>query len=241
MTRDKLRDKSYFEALIEDEEETIKEFKELVQQVIDERGEKDRGVISGYNFLFGDHFRKLKALYSSGAPLEEIKDFIPDIIDIAEKIWVSEGDYVEMVYLLSIGYMLNIESSEIERLKKLIIKDGVEDYLIDFLLHANDETWEIRTTSLNFGHPYPLLYDIIHAESKEKAVSLLKQYLEKEWYDGHDDMGWYDTHKREDELIYSGYWSFESGAIAKILELDDTILKDTPYYPYDMVHYTDNK
>ncbi|MDR4190445.1 hypothetical protein COL87_26390 [Bacillus pseudomycoides] len=37
--------------------------------------------------------------------------------------------------------------------------------------------------------------------------------------------------------IFSGYWSFESGAIAKILNLDDSTLRDTPYYPYDMVHY----
>ncbi len=29
----------------------------------------------------------------------------------------------------------------------------------------------------------------------------------------------------------------ESGAIAKILKLDDSSLKNTLYYPYDMVHY----
>ncbi|MDD7379168.1 MAG: DUF1911 domain-containing protein [Lachnospiraceae bacterium] len=36
---------------------------------------------------------------------------------------------------------------------------------------------------------------------------------------------------------YYGYWSFEAGAIAKILNLDDSSLKDVPYYPYDLVHY----
>lgn len=36
---------------------------------------------------------------------------------------------------------------------------------------------------------------------------------------------------------YSGYWSYESGAIAKVLQLDDEVLKNVPYYPYDLVHY----
>lgn len=241
MARDKLRDKSYFEVCILNETRRIKKFEHAIEEVIKKRGNFDYGVKSTYDYLFGIYFNKLEALYSSGAPLEEIKDFIPDIIDIAEKIWNSNSKYVEIIWLISVGYMLNIDANEMKRLKKLIIRDGVEDYLIDFLLHSYDESWKVRTTSFKYDRPYKSLYNVIHAKDKNESIHLLKQYLEKEWYDGHDDMGWYDTHKREDELIYSGYWSFESGAIAKILELDDIILKDTPYYPYDMVHYTDNK
>ena len=29
---------------------------------------------------------------------------------------------------------------------------------------------------------------------------------------------------------------FESGAMVKVLGLDDSELKDVPYYPYDLVH-----
>ena len=43
-------------------------------------------------------------------------------------------------------------------------------------------------------------------------------------------------HKAKEKLYY-GYWSFEAGAIAKILNLDDSNLKNVPYYPYDLVHY----
>ena len=64
----------------------------------------------------------------------------------------------------------------------------------------------------------------------------LKEYLEKYWYVGHKNMGWYDIHKAKEKLYY-GYWSFEAGAIAKILNLDDSNLKNVPYYPYDLVHY----
>lgn len=39
------------------------------------------------------------------------------------------------------------------------------------------------------------------------------------------------------EKLYSGYWSFESGAVVKILGLDDNELEDVKYYPYDLVHF----
>ena len=240
MIRDKLMNAEYYIEFLNSENRSINKFKSIVNQVIIEKGENDRGVRTGHNYLLGLHFRKLKALYSSGTSLEKLKIFFPDIVNIAEKTWNSNSDYVEMIWLLSIGNMLEIDAKEMERLKEIIKKDGVEDYLIDFLLHAYDSSWEIRTTSIDFGHPYPLVYEIINAPDKVTAVTLLKNYLENEWYDGHDDMGWYDSHKRKDEYLYSGYWSFESGAIAKTLELDDAILQDVPYYPYDMVHDTEN-
>jgi len=80
------------------------------------------------------------------------------------------------------------------------------------------------------------LADLIDNRDKEEQIKKLKLYLEMYWYRGHRDSGWYDSHKHRD-LIYSGYWSFESGAVAKILGLDDSNLKDVPYFPYDLVHY----
>ena len=90
-----------------------------------------------------------------------------------------------------------------------------------------------------FEIPYKSLYGVINAPNKEEALLNLKNYLTKEWYQGHNDTGWYNNHKSSED-IYNGYWSFESGAIAKKLELDDHILKDIPYYPYDMVHYLED-
>ena len=49
-------------------------------------------------------------------------------------------------------------------------------------------------------------------------------------------LGGHDDHKSKWN-IHTGYWSFESGALVKILGLDDSTLKDQPYYPYDMVHW----
>ncbi|WP_368135627.1 PoNe immunity protein domain-containing protein, partial [Bacteroides caccae] len=50
---------------------------------------------------------------------------------------------------------------------------------------------------------------------------------------------WYNDHKYG--IVHDGYWSFESGALVKVLGLDDSCLKGLPYYPYDMVHWNDIK
>lgn len=70
------------------------------------------------------------------------------------------------------------------------------------------------------------------AESVNK-IELLKKYL-KGWYN--TDCEVFEAHK-SDQKIYYGYWSFEAGAVVKILGIDDSELKDIPYYPYDLVHY----
>lgn len=70
-----------------------------------------------------------------------------------------------------------------------------------------------------------------------KVKKMLEKAEIKDWYN--EDCGCYETHKSK-QNIYYGYWSFEAGAIAKILNLDDSRLKDVPYYPYDLVHYKKN-
>jgi len=52
----------------------------------------------------------------------------------------------------------------------------------------------------------------------------------KEWFKGHYDFGWRNAHK---EPGYYGFWSFDTAALAKILGLDDSALKDNNHYPYD--------
>jgi len=39
------------------------------------------------------------------------------------------------------------------------------------------------------------------------------------------------------EAGYYGFWSFDTAALAKILGLDDSALKDNNHYPYDLAHY----
>lgn len=92
--------------------------------------------------------------------------------------------------------------------------------------------WERCSNTVLFPVPYQSALSIISSnnQSKELSIQKLEKYLKKEWYRGHSDCAWHD-----------GYWSFESGALVKILGLDDSSLKGLPYYPYDMVHWNENK
>src|SRR5699024_12493500 len=115
-------------------------------------------------YLLSLHDALPSSMYSFGASLEQIKLFYEEVIDITEKNWSSESKYVEMIWLLSIAIMLKIESSQMERLKNLITKDGVEDYLIDYLIAAYDNNWKIRRKKFKFDIPYKSLYQVINAE-----------------------------------------------------------------------------
>lgn len=84
---------------------------------------------------------------------------------------------------------------------------------------------------------YKPLAAVIDAKSKEEASELLKSYLKSEWLRGHRSLHGKPNVETD---FYEGYWSFESGAIVKILQLDDTGWEEMMYYPYDMVHYLKN-
>ena len=79
-----------------------------------------------------------------------------------------------------------------------------------------------------FPNTFTTLQRVVYEENK---IELLKKYLNNDWYN--EDCGCYEAHKSK-QNIYYGYWSFEAGAIAKILKINDTQLRDTQYYPYDI-------
>jgi hypothetical protein len=72
--------------------------------------------------------------------------------------------------------------------------------------------------------------------TKEKAEPKIKEYLDN-WYQMHKDAPWYENHTRR--RGYSGYWAWEVAAVVKLMKLNDSGLKDNPYYPYDIVHWNE--
>lgn len=243
MIRDKLKDLKYFEFYLEFENESIQEFSVDLERLIQERGEEDKGVKNGLISLYGFHFNKLRALYSMGASLIELKNFYYESVEIVSKVWKSKTfSYVQLLWMFSIGIMLEIEDKEFNKLVALIERDGLQDYLLDILIKYRNPNWGKQSSTFQFDTPYKALEKVIELSptNKQHAIEGLKYYLDKEWYNGHNDAAWYNCHESKHD-VYSGYWSFESGALVKILDLDDSILKHQQYYPYDMVHWKDSK
>jgi hypothetical protein len=146
--------------------------------------------------------------------------------------------------MLSAGILLEADSYYFEKMVEIIKKDYpkerasslkfVKDWLIDLLISY--KVPEIERTNKNFWwkKPYAVFEDIENAAKtdKEKAVKILKRYLQKQWLPTNNSGS-------RGQSYHSGYWSFESGAIVKIFSLDDSSLKGLNFYPYDMVHWKD--
>jgi hypothetical protein len=194
-----------------------------------------------------DQFRQLVmygmehfiAKYSSSYNISNIIKDYKQVISFMQKGWQSEGGYVDMVWFLSIGILLEIEQEEFDKLITLVERDNLKDYLLDFLINYQKKDRE-QTNTFIWNKPYKSTQEIVELAKtdKKKALERLKKYLTKEWYRGHSDSGWHDNHKSK-WGVHFGYWCWEAGALVKILGLDDSSLKDQQYYPYDMVHFKD--
>jgi len=177
--------------------------------------------------------RKMIATYTAGYPIEKFKEEYLTFVDSLVPVWHSNSGYDEMLWALSIGILLEIDEMTFEKLVDLVRKDDPEDYLIDYLIQSRHPEWTIRI-NYNFPRPYGFTRKIIEEENSEQALKLLKEYVTKKWYPGHRDTGWYDLHKYNIDNYY-GYWSFESGALCKLKELDYKELEGFSYFPYDLV------
>lgn len=232
MQRDKIKSAKYFTDLLAEDLTRSNNFenKLSLNEVKVER------ISAIKRTIFSINIGILVAKFSSGENLAELIPLLKKEIFYAEESWNAESGYVEMLWMLSMGIMLGIEDMEFNKLVVLVDRDILEDYIIDYLITYRVKGRKI-SEKIEFDNPYKSIVQITKS-SKEDAQSLLKKYLEREWYKGHNDSYWYDNHK-SDENIYFGYWSFEAGAIVKIMSLDDNSFKDNQYYPYDMVHCKD--
>ncbi|MBP2624210.1 PoNe immunity protein domain-containing protein [Streptococcus oricebi] len=173
------------------------------------------------------------ATYSAGFPLETFKKEYLKFVESLISTWYSNSGYTDMLWALSIGILLEIDDEVFDKLVDLVRKDDPVDYLIDYLIHYRQPDWAIRDDFM-FPRPYVFTEKITQTGSAVEATKLLQFYLEKEWYQGHRDTGWYDLHKVNIDNYY-GYWSFEAGAICKIMGLNPDDFKEVDYFPYDLV------
>ncbi len=135
--------------------------------------------------------------------------------------------YILMVNMLSIGILLGVEDTIFCQLAMVSQKEKLNDFLINYFLHYTCKI-DVSVNSVNFlfSRPYAATKEVISFADKDKTLSVdrLKKYLSQEWYRGHSGCGWHNMHKINIS-VHSGYWSFESGALVKVLKLDDSSLK----------------
>lgn len=227
----------YHKEFIEENREDIKSLEEDTKNGIQRYSKDNKSIIEGtYLANFRYEMEDIRAKYSLGEDVSVIeKDFHNAIYDL-ENTGSREIGYLSLIWMISLGILLETDKKNIERLKKIVDKKNVNDAVIDFLLCASDIGYTKMTNRYYKENPYAKTREIIELAQtdKKEASKRLQTYMEKEWFKGHYDYEWKNAHK---EPGYVGYWSFETAAIVKILGLDDTSLKDNNHYPYDLAHY----
>ena len=213
-----------------------------------------------------DLFRKQqlkKAIlkYTFGEPIEEVKSEFKKVVNYANENWVGLwtlklssdkflkqyilSGYDEMISMLSLGYLLNIEESDFRKLVDLIDQDGVKDFLFEFIIRAKlKDRQPIAEESYHEFFVIPKVFEklrkAITETDKTKTEKLVKEFITKDWYKNHKGQGWYDCHKSKHDT-YFGYWSFETAAVVKIMDINDENFHDCPYYPKELIEFKNNQ
>lgn len=248
--RDKLNSIENYLKTINFNRETIKEWQQKIENVLeDEKNGIQRSSNTNADVVETTRysialFQKdiLLATYSAGFPIDGVKQEFFYLLAFMKHSWKHRGGYISMLNMLSIAIIQDWRQAQDElyeiysdpkRQSDFVIKD----YLLDFLFQKSGLGNKVY---MNFmiAKPYAILKDVIESAEtdKAKAVKKLKSYLQKNWFSALKRQELIQETHTSPYGTHCGYWSFESGALVKVLGLDDSLLQEQQYYPYDLVH-----
>ena len=215
-----------------------------------------------FRFKSSEIFDYLRICYTAGESVSLLPSMLDEIIDILEastKFWQQNKTelneigyytspmpwfyaeyYLKTLHLIALCYLLQREDL-LPRLLEVILANAeddlepdttIEDFLDYHFKNRPDPDY------VQMGKHAILFGEAMRGETKEEQLEELNAYL-KDWY--HEMVGMsdleYQTHLDPEQNGFCGYWAFEAAAIAYLDDLDDTELRQYPYYPKDMVDW----
>ena len=109
------------------------------------------------------------------------------------KNWDNTVGLVEIINAVALAVLYGVDDTTWNTVSKAACQYGQKDWLVGFLLSSRDGEPNYLTWKVRMKNPYQTLRNIIET-SPQKAEDI-KAYLEKQWYKGHCEVAWYDTHK----------------------------------------------
>jgi hypothetical protein len=185
--------------------------------------------------IYLSYYKLFYCGYPYGLSLAELKGYAEKTIEYLNKTWKA-GLYEDTQWCLQFSILFDFIpvplKSIIQKIRDNNYQDKYLDYLIRYITSENSNI----TEKIQFKDMKPLVEVIELAQTdKESAVTRLKKYVDKQWFKTLKE-GVITNRALEKEMLYLGFWCFEAAALVKMLELDDSILKDSEYYPWDIVH-----
>ena len=203
--------------------------------------------------MASDSFQLLALRYTAGEPIEPLRAELAEVIAAHEK-WrdakrVFEGDpnepalyfaeiaqYERCVQLIGLCYLLH-RRDLLPRIAAFqdAIYAGTDTLYEDLL------AWEIEgrhdVDVWYHDKPHRDLINSMYRDTDAERIADIKAYC-KAWYPAMSTVPWHNSHLRSTDTDgdYFGYWAFEAGAVAYLLDLDDSSI-DHMVYPKDLVRF----
>lgn len=228
--RDQIKNKTYFRKYIQQQEKRIDRFSNMIKQG---QVPKER-ICLVETFVAELKSSVLTAKYSMGTELNDLSKEWPEVLCTMAKHWDTTIGQADLINTVALSVLYEVDDATWDTVSKAACQYGRKDWLVGFLLSSREGGPDYQAWEVLMKNPYQTLRNIL--ETSSKKAEDIKEYLEKEWYKGHDFLPWYDIHK-SDQMLYCGYWSNEAAAAVKILGIDDSCLKEQQYYPYDLAHF----
>jgi hypothetical protein len=249
--RDQLKDEDYFKEFIRSQNQSIDKFRNWIETGVTPA---ERIPIVKCS-LAEKTIAILIAEYSMGEPIEQLKKCWLRSVELISENWagawkLDDGDgteydqyilsaYDEMLWMLSLGYLLDVPEEDFKKLVTVIDHDQVKDCLLEFIIRAKIKDRPVLTEeSYRKYFNIPEIFDKIRRATTEennmKAEILIGDFVTEDWYKNHKGAAWFDNHRSKSNT-YFGYWSFESAAVVKIRGLDDSTFRDGNHYPKDLL------
>lgn len=237
-SRDKIKDVEYFDRFIESSKSKYRKFLEKDKKV---------KIFSRAYILSYTSYEIFSALYSRGDRISEaekwFRKFVQYDIEMYESTIVKDPEPYKEYFK---NYL--VRAAELGLCILINLPDDVEEKFVKQIdaLEGNDPIWAKMIEFMGYSpaadaHELVLenLYKDLWAcftEDPHKRPERLENFV-KNWYRQcarHRD-GRTGKHNSDGDY-YRGYWCFEAAAVAKMLDIDDSALKDHRHYPYDLRH-----
>ena len=215
MLRDKNQTEEYFQEAFEWYSESLRKKLERFDKV------KPESLSNHFRFRVINYEDLLRVGYSLGKDVQELFPYYQGILSNLKEV-ASEGVPFDLaVDIFALGVLYSERKEEfLDDLKAIYEQmdhtDGLIEYYMVYLFHDKIVPFH---SILEYQNMIEDTY-----ESVAKAQGF--------WYYSHSDAPWYNNHTKD---TYKGYWSFDTAATCKIKGIYDERLKDSEYFPYDLL------
>ena len=243
--RDKIKNRKFFSKMLI---EIAKNKGETERLILEANTNKRLDTVYLHWSLGEQYISEIEIRYSMDANMMELKRIFSNSLEyFITGLAIEDPIYFEILKRVSLGILLNVSCAEFQQLIDYVERvdnqakpaDWTPDLLLWFMLNSRMGEDKIQTHANKLAFPklYKGLFKLTQLSDAQAAKKALIDYIGK-WYNLNKDAPWYNNHLKT--RCYRGYWAWEVAAVAKILRIDDSDLKDNPFYPYDMVHWEED-